>query len=306
GFATYRDDVKLEGVIFNRIGSPRHGDLLRKAVKPLGIPVLGCVTRNDNLSVPHRHLGLVQALEHPDLEGFMDRAAVHISDCVDLGALRALAKDRAGATAPAAAVLPSLLPPLGQRIWVADDAAFAFTYRAVIDAWREAGAEVSTFSPLANEAPDPRADAVYLPGGYPELHADKLAANAHFLDGIRNAAARGAFVYGECGGYMVLGEALVDRQGKAHSMTGCLPVVTSFETPRLNLGYRAAFLEAQLPLGRLGAAFKGHEFHFAKEVSNRSDTPLFRCRDAAGQDLGVYGARIGSVAGSFIHLVDGA
>ncbi|MFQ5467717.1 MAG: cobyrinic acid a,c-diamide synthase, partial [Kiloniellaceae bacterium] len=171
--------------------------------------------------------------------------------------------------------------------------------------WRGAGAQVLPFSPLADEAPDPTADAVYLPGGYPELHGARLAASRRFLEGVRAAAARGAAVYGECGGYMVLGQALTDRAGARHPMAGLLPVETSFAHPRLSLGYREIEALAHGPLGAAGARFRGHEFHYAATVAT-AGSPLFRCRDGAGEALGQAGCRDGTVGGSFIHLIDAA
>ena len=119
------------------------------------------------------------------------------------------------------------------------------------------------------------------------------------------AAARGAFVYGECGGYMALGRALVDRQGQAHAMAGLLPVVTSFAEPRLHLGYRQIELLAAGPLGRSGAGWRGHEFHYAREVT-REGPALFRARCARGRNDGQQGCVAGRVAGSFLHLIDRA
>jgi cobyrinic acid a,c-diamide synthase len=165
---------------------------------------------------------------------------------------------------------------------------------------------VMAFSPLADEAPPADADAVYLPGGYPELHGGRLAANRTFLDGLRAAAARGAAVYGECGGYMVLGTALTDRDGARHAMAGLLPVETSFARPRLTLGYREAELIADGPLGPAGARFRGHEFHFSEVVAGEGEAPLFRYRGADGGSPAPAGGRAGTVMGSFLHLIDAA
>ncbi len=303
GYAGFRDDVELAGVIFNRVGGPGHAALLAEACAPLGIPVLGALPRRDDLVLPDRHLGLVQAAEHPDLEGLLERAAAWAGEHLDLDALADLARPaKAGAFVEVDS--PDVLPPLGQRIAVARDEAFAFAYPFVLDDWRAAGAEITAFSPLAGEAPDPSADAVYLPGGYPELHAGRIAASRGFLIGLHAAAERGATVYGECGGYMVLGQGLEDAAGERHAMAGLLPVVTSFRQPRLHLGYRAARLEADGPLGPAGAGFRGHEFHFARLVGDEGTAPLVRCRDARGRDLGPVGARSGRVFGSFLHLVD--
>ena len=300
GFTSYDPGVEVAGVIFNRTGSARHGELLRRAMRPAGIPVFGCVTRSECLELPDRHLGLVQAREHPDLEGFLARAAAQVGREVDTGALLAAAR-------PARAEPPVHghgLPVLGRRIAVARDDAFAFCYPYVLDAWRRAGCELSFFSPLDDEPPADDADAVYLPGGYPELHAARLADAERFVAGLRRSAERRAAVYGECGGYMVLGERLVDGDGVSHRMTGLLPVVTSFESPRLSLGYREVELAEDGVLGHRGARFRGHEFHFASVLTEVRGAALFRTFNAEMEPLGDAGLRVGGVMGSFVHLMD--
>src|SRR5690606_2718046 len=254
----------VAGVIFNRVSSDGHADLLRRACDDrFAQPVLGCLPDDARLRLPERHLGLVQADEVPDLDDFLERAAALIAEHVDLTRLRRVARPFGlGLYGPPARPVR----PLGQRIAAARDQAFAFAYPAVLDGWRTAGAEIVFFSPLADQPPDLDADAVYLPGGYPELHAGRLARNATFLEGLRAAARRGAFVYGECGGFMALGEGLVDRAGRRHAMAGLLPVETSFAEPRLHLGYRRMRLLASSPLGQAGTSYRGHEFHYAKLV----------------------------------------
>lgn len=303
GFRRHREDVAVAAVVLNRVASPAHADLLRRACfEHLSTPVLGCLPRRANLALPSRHLGLVQALELPALEAFLDAAAELVEAELDLDRLlRLMVPPSVSLLGPDARPLPVL----GQRIAVAEDAAFAFAYRASLDGWRRQGAELVPFSPLADEAPDAAADAVYLPGGYPELHAGRLAGNARFLGGLRAAAARGAFVYGECGGYMVLGERLVDREGVPHAMAGLLPVAASFAEPRLHLGYRRVEMAAETPLGGVGALYRGHTFHYAVELERRGE-PLARARCARNRDLGAEGCCEGRVAGSFLHLIDRA
>ena len=324
GFMSYDSGVEIAGVIFNRTGSHRHGELLRRATRPLGVPVFGCVTRSDCLSLPDRHLGLVQAREHPDLESFLARAARQIRREVDTEALLAAAgparlartartarparptcptrSTRSPPVAPSAAAAG--LPMLGQRTAVARDDAFAFCYPHMLDGWRRAGCEIGFFSPLEDEPPPEHVDAVFLPGGYPELHAARLAAAGRFKAGLARCAERGAVVYGECGGYMVLGERLVDGDGVSHRMVGLLPVETSFESPRLSLGYREVALVGDSVLGHAGTRFRGHEFHFASIVAQSPSGPLFRTFDAELQPLGDTGLRLGNVMGSFVHLMD--
>lgn len=302
GFAGHRDDVRVAGVLFNRVGGARHRDHLADAMRAAlpGVPVLGYLPAAGHLELPSRHLGLVQAAEHPALDDFLDRAADWIADHADVDALAACARPAAAGEATP----PVPLDPPGQRVAVATDAAFAFRYPATLEGWRRAGAEVLAFSPLADEPPPADADAVYLPGGYPELHAGRLAGNERFLGGLRAAAGAGQRVFGECGGYMVMGAALVDEAGGRHAMAGLLPLVTSFAERRLHLGYRRAVLASAGPLGREGAAFRGHEFHYASILDEGPGEPLFRCADARGNDTGPAGLVRGRVAGSFVHLID--
>jgi cobyrinic acid a,c-diamide synthase len=307
GFATHRPGVRIAAVVFNRVGSERHAAVLREAcaLATPEIPVAGALPRAEGLLLPERHLGLVQAVEHPDLAAFLGRAADLVARHVDTPLLRRLARPGWHA-APGAAAGPSLVPPLGQRIAVAEDAAFAFRYPLVVDGWRAAGSEITAFSPLADEAPAADADAVYLPGGYPELHAGRLAANARFLGGLRAAAGRGAVVFGECGGYMAMGEGLIDGEGHRHAMAGLLALETSFAERRLHLGYREATVACDGPLGPAGTCFRGHEFHYARTLREGPGEPLFACRDAEGAVLGTTGLASSRVIGSFVHLIDRA
>jgi cobyrinic acid a,c-diamide synthase len=259
------------------------------------------VPRDEALALPERHLGLVPAGEHGALQDFLDGAARRVADAVDVSALLALA--RPGRLVPSGAP-PQPLPPLGQRIAIARDDAFLFLYPAMLDGWRQAGATLSFFSPLADGGPAADADAVFLPGGYPELHAGRLAANTGFFSGLRSAARRGAVVYGECGGYMALGDGLIDASGASHAMAGLLPLVTSFAERRLHLGYRSLTLAEGAPFGAAGSAFRGHEFHYASIIEEGDAPRLFAAADSDGAPLGQVGLRIGRVMGSFLHLVD--
>ena len=307
GFARHRRGVMVAGAIVNRVAGARHARLIREAC---AAPPLGFVPRDDSLALPERHLGLVQAGEHPGLDSFLDRAAATVGGAVDDDRLTALARPPVLADGPAPPP-PILGHCLGHRLALASDMAFRFVYDHWRAGWAAAGVTIVPFSPLADEAPDERADAVYLPGGYPELHAGRLAANTRFLAGLRAAAARGAAVYGECGGYMALGEGLIDRAGRRHAMAGLLPLETSFAEPRLHLGYRVLTLRADGPLGAAGSVWRGHEFHYAAAVREdraRADA-LFDWRgldSGSGGESGATGLRRGRVSGAFPHLIDRA
>lgn len=292
GFAAHDPTVRVAGVILNKVGSARHETMLARALAPVGVPVLGAMHRAPGLVHPSRHLGLVQAGERDGLDGWLDTVAARVAAAVDLDALAACAAPLPG---PGAAA--KLAPP-GQRIAVAADRAFAFAYPHILADWRAVGAEIVPFSPLADEAPDPGADFVFLPGGYPELHAGRLAAAARFKAGLRAAACP---VYGECGGYMVLGEGLVDAEGNRHEMLGLVALETSFAARRLHLGYR----RVEASGGPFPGTWTAHEFHYATTLK-ADGAPLFDVRDAEGTALPAQGLVNGRVAGSFLHLIDRA
>jgi len=290
GFARHDTHVAIRAVILNNVGSDRHDRMLRAALAPLGLPILGSVPRTPGLAQPSRHLGLVQAGEHPDLNAFLDRAADITAAAIDLDALIAVAAPLPTATAPH-------LPPPAQNIAIANDTAFAFAYPHLAEDWRSHGAQITPFSPLADD-PVPPCDLVFLPGGYPELHAGRLAANAIFMQSLK-IASQTADIYGECGGYMTLGTGLIDADGQRHAMAGLLPLETSFANRRLHLGYR----QLTARCGPFPGTWTGHEFHYATTLSARG-TPLFDARDAEGTVLPAMGLTLGRVSGSFAHLID--
>ncbi|MEM9724019.1 MAG: cobyrinate a,c-diamide synthase [Pseudomonadota bacterium] len=302
GLKALRPDLRLGGVILNRVGSARHARLATDALARCGVTVWGALPRSPALGTPSRHLGLVQARERPDLDAFIEGAADLIAERLDLDAIIAAAHPLAGPPSPVRT--PPIIPPLGGRIAVARDDAFAFIYPHVLADWRAAGAEIVFFSPLQDEPPDASADAVYLPGGYPELHAPTLSGALTFHSGLRRAAARGAWIYGECGGYMALGEGLIDADGRRWPMAGMLPVSVSFAERRLQLGYRRLRLREAGPFGDPGAVFYGHEHHYSVQASRDPGvSALFEAWDAAGAPQPDMGAMLGRVLGSYAHLI---
>jgi cobyrinic acid a,c-diamide synthase len=298
GFARYRDDVAIAGVILNEVASERHATLVRNGFARSGMTVFGAIARDSALTMPERHLGLVQAQEDSALASRLAALADRIERNVDLAALQAAARPTRRRPHM---VVPRLVPP-GQRIALARDVAFSFVYPHLIAGWRAAGAEIIPFSPLADEPPDPSCDIAWLPGGYPELHAGKLAAASRFADGLR-AFAQTRPVHGECGGYMTLGAGLIDAAGTRHAMHGLLGLETDFAQRRLHLGYRTATLLAPIPGHPAGRVLRGHEFHYARVVA-QPDQPLAEIRDAAGVSTAETGSRRDRVTGSFFHMID--
>ena len=302
GFAMHDPAVRLAGIILNRVGSERHRALVADAIDALDIPILGALPREATLALPERHLGLVAAGEHPDLAALMDRLADMAERYFDLDAIAACAAPLKVTEFPRNACA---LPPPGQRIALASDRAFTFVYPHIINAWRKAGAEILPFSPLADKPPPDSADSCWLPGGYPELHADALSNAARFRNGLRHFAETRP-VHGECGGYMVLGESLEDASGRRVAMTGLLGHATSFAWRKLHLGYRTARLLADEPLGPRGSLIRGHEFHYASLTCAGDDEPFAELADGEGRALEKTGGRRGRVTGTFFHAIAAA
>ena len=298
GFAHYDPTVKIAACVLNRAGSERHKKLCGDAIQAAGLPVVGTVLRDPSLVLPERHLGLVQASEHPEMDAHIERLADAMEASLDLDAIYAAAKPF---NIPSGSTEKSLRPP-GQRIALAQDAAFTFLYPHLMREWRSAGAEIVPFSPLADEAPAVGCDVCWLPGGYPELHAGRLAAAENFKTGLTRFAETKP-VHGECGGYMVLGETLEDADGVTHAMTGLLSHRTSFAKRRMNLGYRQAEIAENSPLGRKGDTIRGHEFHYASVVSPGTDQPFATIADGGGKLIGPTGGRRGLVSGAFFHAI---
>jgi len=265
------------------------------------LPVFGALPRAAGVALPERHLGLVQAEETAELDALLAEAGRIIAAHCDLDAIVAAAS----AGTPFVAPHPALPPP-GQRIALARDVAFSFVYPHLMEGWRAAGAEIVPFSPLADEGPDPSADCCWLPGGYPELHAGRLASAAHFRTALRDFAQTRP-VHGECGGYMALGAGLIDAAGVRHKMAGLLGLETNYAKRRMNLGYRLATTLAPLPGIAAGERLRGHEFHYSTILA-QPDAPLAQVADANGDPVAQSGStrkmpQGGRVTGTFFHLI---
>jgi cobyrinic acid a,c-diamide synthase len=298
GLASHDPKVRIAGVLLNRVASERHRTFVADAIAAIGIPVFGAIPRDEGLVLPSRHLGLVQAGEHIDIDGWLDRLAETVERHVDLDRLLAAF----GPLNVTSVEGPAALQPPGNRIALASDAAFTFMYPHLLSGWRKAGAEIVTFSPLADEPPPMNCDCCWLPGGYPELHAGALAAANRFHAGLRRFAEDHP-VHGECGGYMVLGEGLEDANSARHAMVGLLGHSTSFARRRLTLGYRAGKILVPSAIGRPGALLRGHEFHYSTMLDVGNDEALVELFDGQGKPLGRAGGRRACVSGGYFHTI---
>lgn len=282
GLARFRDDVPIAGVFANRVGSERHAAMLAPSL-PQGLPAMGWLARDANIALPDRHLGLVQAGEIGDLDARLEQSAAALKLADDtLPAPMAFAPAKTAAPAKRLA---------GVRIAVANDAAFSFIYRANLDTLRTLGAELVFFSPLADAAL-PEADALYLPGGYPELHLDQLEANAPLKASIRTHHAAGKPIVAECGGMLYLLESLTDAQSRRAGMAGILPGHAHMQ-PRLAA---LALQGVVLPEG----ALRGHTFHHSRLETTLAPITRGTCPNGGKTAEAVY--RSGQLTASYTHF----
>lgn len=282
GLATFREDVNIAGVVANRTGSAGHGDFLREAM-PDGIALWAALQRDEGIELPSRHLGLVLAKELDDLEQRIARAAAAIEPHLPAQPARGRFPASAANTVPKSRLQ-------GRRIAVARDAAFCFCYRANLELLEAMGAELAFFSPMTDRSV-PEADAVYLPGGYPELHVDALAANEAMLDSVRTFHASGRPMLAECGGMLYLLEGLAPHESESRTLAGLLPGRATMQ-PRLTA---IGMQEAELPGGNL----RGHTFHHSSLDSDMQPA----CVAINGRGRGVTESvfRDGSLTASYIH-----
>ncbi len=258
GFERFDPDLRMAGVIVNRVGSEGHGRMVLEAIKSAcQATPLGAIPRNDSLVLPERHLGLVTAVEGTLLPEKLRSLGNAIERSLDLDRLLALA-------APVELPPPTRSEPTARigRIGVAHDQAFQFYYVENLEMLREAGAELVFWSPLEGREL-PEVDGLYFGGGYPELHARRLAENASVREGVRQFAEAGRPIYAECGGLMYLTETLEDTDGVAHPMVGVLPTIVRMRPRRMALGYTEVTFTGSTPLGPAGSVARGHEFHYS-------------------------------------------
>ena len=260
GFRSYDPEVQVAGVILNRVGSEHHEALLRDAIEPLGVPVLGAVRRSDRLATPERHLGLIPASERESAaRQALDALAIAVAEQVELEALMRLAR-----SAPPIHAAPWAPPTSGMgqhhdgvRIAVAAGNAFSFHYRENLESLVSLGAELLPFDPTVDETLPAGADALMLAGGFPEVYGEALAANEPLRMKVASAVRAGLPTVAECGGLLYLCDRLDD-----HAMCGVLPGAARM-AGRLSLGYREARAETNSPLASAGAELRGHEFHYS-------------------------------------------
>ncbi|HSK11458.1 MAG TPA: cobyrinate a,c-diamide synthase [Vicinamibacterales bacterium] len=299
GCAVIDPDLLLAGVILNRVASTRHERVIREAFAALGgPPVLGALPKLGDDPLPSRHLGLVTAVEHGASGRAIERAAATVTAHVDVEAVLAVARRARPATFPARA--PREAPNgRGVRVGILRDEAFSFYYPENLEALAEAGAEVIDVSPLRSPSL-PDVDALYIGGGFPEVHAAALSANGGFLRSVRAAVDGGLPVYAECGGLMYLAREL-RVAGHAHSMAGVLDLAVEQTSRPQGHGYVEAVVDAPNAFFPVGARLRGHEFHYSRPVGGTTPGAL-RLERGTGLGGGRDGGVRGRVWASYLHL----
>ena len=296
GFIKYNKSINVAGVILNFVASERHEFLIKKGMEQSGINVLGVISRQKELLLPERHLGLVQAQEIDSLERKIQTYAKLIKNNINLDEIIDIAKSNFFTIKN-----DDIIPPPAQRISLASDKAFSFIYPHILDNWKKSGVEIKPFSPLNNEVPDKDADLIWLPGGYPELYAKELS-EANLTRNALHKLSKDVKIHGECGGYMSLGEALVDKNGNIFKMFGLLGLVSSYEKRKLHLGYRIAKIKNNSHNYTKFKVIRGHEFHYSSIIS-QPDQELYEVFDANNKIVSETGSLRENVSGTFFHAI---
>jgi cobyrinic acid a,c-diamide synthase len=313
-------------VVLNRVGSDRHLELLKDALEPLQLPILGVLRRQDNITIPDRHLGLVPTAEITQLDVLFDQLAQLGDSCFDWERLLPLLTPPNPPLLRGGEILNSYsFPPLDSRsfseeelrgvlrmqgesnipirVAIARDRAFNFYYQDNLDILQQLGAELVFWSPLTDTVLPDDVQGLYFGGGFPEVFAQQLAENTSARESVRNTVLTGMPTYAECGGLMYLGEQITDFEGQSWSMVGVLPTTTVMEK-RLTVGYRQATALQDSPLLSTGATVWGHEFHHS-QLTATPKKPLFETRgyDQRGEGkAATEGWRVHQLHASYVHL----
>ena len=303
GFAEFDPEIRIGGVIFNNVSSENHARILKEAVETAvpSVHVIGSILRDNRLHIPSRHLGLLTAEENELSREYLDHLVEVIRRSVDIGMLWAVAGAGDVFELPAR----SEPAPSAVKIAVARDRAFCFVYESNLRLLRESGADLIEFSPLVDNALPDGISGIYLPGGYPEAHAEELSANSGMKEAIKGAIEAGMPAYAECGGFIYLTSGVVEQSEEGRSLkelAGLFPVTTTMLKQRKALGYREIRLRSDSILGKKGAIARGHEFHYS-QIDEMPEQIERLYQVSKGQsDLGTEGYSYKNCVASYIHL----
>jgi cobyrinic acid a,c-diamide synthase len=300
GYAHFDSRINIAGLVLNRVGSDRHLSLLQDSLKPLKLPILGVLRRQDNITIPDRHLGLVPTTELPELNAVINQLADLGDTCFDWDRLLPILQSKS---------LPSTNYPSTNypstnysiKVAVARDKAFNFYYQDNLDILQKLGAELIFWSPLVDAELPQNVQGMYFGGGFPEVFAQQLAENIQVLCAVKTAILQGIPTIAECGGLMYLCEKIIDFAGKSWSMVGVLPTVAEMGG-RLTLGYRRAVALQDNLLVAAGRDIYGHEFHRSRLISTLHQPLYTTSRYDSEENMGFEGwGLLGNVHASYIH-----
>lgn len=302
GFESFDPDVTFAGVIFNKLGSERHLSYVKEAMEGhVTLPCLGGIYRNEAVSIPERHLGLVTDDEQGLSEAQINALADRVEEGVDISAVfKAVGFDSKYRASRPEQIATT--PESRVRIGIARDQAFCFYYPDNLDILVQAGVECVFFSPMADERLPDHLDGVYLGGGYPELFAKDLAANRSMRDEIRKASEQGMPIYGECGGFMYLCREIRDFDGQVFPMVGCFDFSATMLKKLRSLGYREVTLVDDAVIGPKGSVLRGHEFHYSRIDEDANSNTVYHVSPRMGDTVTHEGYRVNNTLGSYIHL----
>lgn len=306
GFDTFEPDLRIAGVIANRVGSSRHTDWIRETLTTCHLPpLLGAIPSKAFPTLPSRHLGLVTADSQNLSASHLDQLAEAIEKHVDIEAILSLARSARPLPLPNTSSESVARTSAPVTIGIASDAAFHFYYPDNLESLEAQGARLVPFSPIHDTRLPESLDALYLGGGYPEEFAAPLAANTGMMDSIRQFAAKGGAIYAECGGLMLLSESIETLDGVIHPMAGLLPFRTRMCAKRQSLGYTEVTLHNDTLWGPAGSHLRGHEFHYSQIVESRADThwsPAYQVQYRREPKPLLAGIQGGRILAGYVHL----
>ena len=306
GCIDFDPEVNVVGFILNRVGSPGHAQTAAAAIETAtGRRVFGAIPRDSLIQIPERHLGLVPTNEKAPARDFLERLADRAERHLDLDALwDAAAHLRQTVADDEVIEEAAVFEPGHARIAVARDRAFSFYYEDSLELLEAAGAELVSFSPLADGSLPAGTQGIYIGGGFPELFAAELSANTAMRSALRRAAERGMPIYGECGGLMYLGQALTDFEGRQHTMAGVAPMRSVMQRDHVSLGYRTARALRSSPILQAGEQVMGHEFHYSVPSAPVKEATAAYSLGERGDACEGYAQ--GNVLASYVHVHFGA
>ncbi|MDN5347347.1 MAG: cobyrinic acid a,c-diamide synthase [Clostridia bacterium] len=299
GYACFDPEIKIAGVILNRVAGRRHREILQPAIEgATGIPVVGCLERETRMELPSRHLGLIPAVEIKGLAAVLDRLATVVSKALDLDRILAVAGQAEELVPPVQLLFPAQPPREHLPIAIARDAAFNFYYQDALDYLEACGAELIPFSPISDSRLPAGVTGVIIGGGFPEIFLSELVANVSLQEDLRRQVTKGLPLYAECGGLMYLCRGLEDLEGRYWPLAGIVPAICRINKRLASMGYWQAVTWRSGILGPAGMTLRGHEFHYSS-LEVEEGFPWAYCLTESNRPEG-YAS--GSVLASYLHL----